>query len=1117
MAVFDFTSDTNNNSLNDNKLKSEIRDIRTAISKSGYRTRFAVMLLSDESISEATDTDDRLSNIRRGAGLDPKHGLFVLPPNSSRIEVTTFVKSFINAVQPSCLEYYRDLTKHTRRKRNRGSVPSPTMAPTTSSQPLSTLGWGIRYDVKQGIFAEFRQEMDAACRHYTSALEGLMGSEGIFETMASWSPRWNECRILADMMAFRIIRCLLWSEMGTTAAQSWINYRDRMRELVDRRGKGSTNYGWEAWESRWAKVMAQLIQRASIEAITMTDPVDSMDLSKEELEKQKQKLVIKSGNTTFMKPESVIQSVNSIPPWHHLHQPAYWLRISARHSKRRRKYASDIPDDDRIPPAQTTASAVTKRSSNYDSYLAPEPHEEHPMPPLEGFDHSADIIDRLARASQSFKTRDQLRFSERIDLETGRELLRKGAFQEGVQLLKPLWHSCSWRRERWWMPLFELIRTLGECAKGANDVGVLAGTTFELYSPHLRLFKDMKFDLMTCGKELKQQEGEEKPSTQLSAESIMSFSKIVPTFVMYILIMIVHSSLVFHSEQSHVGETTRAQLRVFSSAHPNTAPIVFTKIIASFNPDRLHFELCHDPALPPQDSAKHITLVDLLREKLSTSTTANGITTFTARANLTFQPGQNTVYILGLDVRDPGAISVASLKFNIETEYYSLLYTLDPPNFAKPNAWVLSEKSDSTREKRIGREAPWKVDILPKPPKLEVEIKDISRAIYTDEVISLEYVIRNAEDEQIAATIDTRLLSKEKPPPEISWLSHNDDDAASTTNKPDGSDPARSHTLPPLEPGADCIRTAKFTAPSSATDLVLEAKIHYFLTSDPEVPLSKIFTATLNVGCVFEASYEFSPRIHTDPWPSFFNVDSPVPGLVQRWNLVASLASFATTSIRVRHVFLEIIKAPKGLHHGVQKLGDQEEYEIAPRMMHDHSFTINTTRPPVKEHRQMTIQAVLKVTWARTETSEDVISSLPVSPMTLPPLEPRIVASAKHGTFPASSSPETASPSTAPPSSPITSLTLTMENPSQHPLTFDITTPSSESLAFSGPKQQAVTLLPYSRVDVGYRLLPLLRGGHWVTFGVKVSDRYFARDVPVLAGEGVLMADDGAGLKWWMD
>ena len=214
----------------------------------------------------------------RSTGLDPKTSLFVLPPTLSQAELRAFVLSVLSALQPLCVEYYRDLTKHARRKKNRGAIPPPTAPPTrATSHPLSQTGWNVRYDFKLGVFAEFRQEMDAAQRHYDAALDALFGSDGIFETTASWSPRWDEIRLLADTVALRHIRCQLWNMYPTSAVQSWLWYKEKLRDLLDRRGKGSSNYGWEAWESRWARIMAQLIKRAELPVFKIPQPVADAD------------------------------------------------------------------------------------------------------------------------------------------------------------------------------------------------------------------------------------------------------------------------------------------------------------------------------------------------------------------------------------------------------------------------------------------------------------------------------------------------------------------------------------------------------------------------------------------------------------------------------------------------------------------------------------------------------------------------------------------------------------------------------------------------------------------------------------------------------------------------
>jgi hypothetical protein len=142
----------------DDQIKSDINSVRSALSRSGFKTRFAAVLLSDKSILHAAELEDRLASIRRSTNLDSKTGLYFMPPVSSQSEMGAFVQGVLTTLQPSVVEYYRDLTKHARRKKARGSIPTTVSVP--SSQSLSNVGWNARYEAKQGIFAEFRQEMD---------------------------------------------------------------------------------------------------------------------------------------------------------------------------------------------------------------------------------------------------------------------------------------------------------------------------------------------------------------------------------------------------------------------------------------------------------------------------------------------------------------------------------------------------------------------------------------------------------------------------------------------------------------------------------------------------------------------------------------------------------------------------------------------------------------------------------------------------------------------------------------------------------------------------------------------------------------------------------------------
>ena len=93
-------------------------------------------------------------------------------------------------------------------------------------------------------------------------------------------------------------------------------------------------------------------------------------------------------------------------------------------------------------------------------------------------------------------------------------------------------------------------------------------------------------------------------------------------------------------------------------------------------------------------------------------------------------------------------------------------------------------------------------------------------------------------------------------------------------------------------------------------------------------------------------------------------------------------------------------------------------------------------------------------------------------------------------------------------------LDYTLENPSMHFLTFNLTMEASEHFAFSGPKTTVVQLLPISRHTVRYNLLASKRG-LWIQPQLTVVDTYFNKTLKVLPTEN--MRSDKKGLLIWVD
>jgi hypothetical protein len=444
-----FTSNPQLSTLHDNQLKSDVNNIKGVLSKSGHRTRLVVVLLSEESIIQSPEIEDRLANVRKATVLDPKSSLFFLPPNSSSVELATFAETVITTNYPLCIEYYRDLSKHTRRKRNRGFIPPPTLPPTSgTSQTLSSQGWNVRYDFKLGVFAEFRQEMDAALRSFESSYEGLLGND-VFEIIASWSPRWNEARMLADVIVIRIIRCLLWIGQTSAASVRWQAHREMMRDLVDRRGKGSSTYGWEAWEARWATVMAEIIRNVQLPDFTGSD------------------------SSLYLSPEKSF-NLDVTSPWDYLHHPGYWHKKAATHSYQRRTLVEGMPDDDKVAPDACSASQLARNGQTYDTYLCPEPHVEATL------NHSQVIEESLNKAISEFEARGQTRLVQELQIQSAKLSIRAETWDKALEKLKALWQDMTFRQEGYLDVVEDIGWALRTAASHEGDGASIVAVDWEL-------------------------------------------------------------------------------------------------------------------------------------------------------------------------------------------------------------------------------------------------------------------------------------------------------------------------------------------------------------------------------------------------------------------------------------------------------------------------------------------------------------------------------------------------------------------------------------------------------------------------------------------------------------
>lgn len=832
LSFYTFTSDPNLTTKYDNQLKSDINNIKSTLSGSGYKSRLVVGLLSEKSIVHSSDLEERLANIRKHTGLDSKTSLFFLPPQSSLVELQAFVETILSTVYPLSIEYYRDLSKHSRRKRNRGIIPPPTTPPTSgTSQTLSSQGWNVRYDFKLGVFAEFRQEMDAAVRSYEGGYEGLLGPD-VLEAIASWSPRWNEARLLADVLAFRILRCLLWNGNSTAAVRRWQLHRERIRDFVDRRGKGSSTYGWQAWEARWATVMAEMIKKVSI-------------------------LEFNSSSTTLhLPPEKAIAIGERIQPWELLHHPGYWHYAASKHLIARRNLAMSIPEEDRSPPGSSPASTTASKAYTYDTYLCPDPHEENPLPGYKGVDHSALIIDNLSKAIAEFKQRGQNRLIQELQLISGKESMRAEAWDDALRTLRPLWQKMSYRKEGWWNAVEEISWAFRSAAARAGDGGSVVAVDWELMNnSESVVMKSIDSMLIITG-------FTHQPKWHYDlSKSLQGLDAVKSKPVIVLHDAEVHSFLsatfTFEHAEGKVGEACPSQLAVTSTAMPAAAPVRISEI-------KLEFEGSMKPLVlkyvsSDQDDAEKpramlynkVSLVDEARDGRSTQV---------GEGDLTFRPSQTKVFEFSSLLREPGEARALSATFTIASELFDLEYVHAFEITTTPDIWW----GERSVKKRIARVNASSVVILPKPPKMELRFVGLQGQHYTNETITLKLEVLNEEEDDSIANLEVRLLGDGAPPLILKLPSEVESEESEKGNELTGTPLGRIASaastivdivIPPVDLPA-------------VYDLALKAS--YNLVSDIETPISRAMNMQLEIISPFEANYDFSPRIHPDPWPSFF-------------------------------------------------------------------------------------------------------------------------------------------------------------------------------------------------------------------------------------------------------
>lgn len=1052
---------TGDDSSHNEQVQIDINAIKVAISRSGFKTKLAVLLLSDRSILQAPELEEHLSAIRRATALDPKTGLFFMPPMSSQAEISTFVHTMLATLQPSCVEYYRDLTKHARRKKGRGA-PAPNLASPVSgaSQSLSTPGWNVRYEVKQGVFAEFRQEMDVAERHYSAAIEELFNAEGIFEATASWSPRWDEGRLLCDALALRVIRCQLWNSITIGAVSSWVNYRARMKDLVDRRGKGSETYGWAAWESRWAEMMAQLIRRSQVPSLE-ADVRDTAEGSGELLPPK-----------IYASPEPALVSTERLPPFHMMHHPGYWFRLAVHAARRRRQLALAIPEEDRSPPGQSPASAIAHRVPSYDLYLVPDPHEEYPLHGTEGYDHLS-AISRLTEAAVSeFDARGQLRSSARLKLDLSRDLCDSQRHAHASELLQTLWTEGTWRDDTWVDLFAELLLLLEYSARRQIDPELVLASSWELLALGPKAHPARVTSLEDCFEGLSMGTG--KVSLDMNREERLSPISI---------------AFAFGSHKTNVGEALQCQVALTCTAAPTADPLSLqgVEIVLS---NGAHIKMVHQRGGHDGSASQQVTVSDLSDSPEAIDNDS------VLHADLTIWPGKERAYNFLVHFREAIAVHLQHISIMVESPSFTLRQSF--PNDRVRKLSCFNEASAGGVEQRwLPQMDTHTVTVLPKPPKMKVLMSGLRKHYYTDETIKFDVELFNEESDAVTGKAHASLTGENGESVPLEWS-----DSNSRSNELD---------VDELSPGASRRACFILQAPPDPAKHSLVCDVQYELVSDPNTSLMQRLDVAIDFVSPFDITFDFSPMTFPGAWPSYFNTSAINPegqasGIPQRWRLGCLIKSLARDDVTVHNVSVIEDDSPSEARCEISSPDSTQAQMLKTGHSMESDVELTTQKLSLDDRRPTVLELSVKITWSLHAGSETASTLLPVPRLTLPSSEPRVLCTIAEGLD----------------DNETLTMQYHLENPSTHFLTFALTMEANELFALSGPKYRTLSLAPLSRHHVEYRLLvhdvdatEKVGNEHWIWPVLQVVDSYYHKNLKVHSGGPGVKFDEkrGIGIK----
>lgn len=579
-----------------------------------------------------------------------------------------------------------------------------------------------------------------------------------------------------------------------------------------------------------------------------------------------------------------------------------------------------------------------------------------------------------------------------------------------------------------------------------------------------------------------------------------------------------------------MGEKASSQLVISSRAQDSAMPITLKSIKIAYDGGLKNMKVRHDPEVTPEAASKD-ELVLLYNTTLrQTTNVADEFTLSKSEpilpsqyllglCNLTFPPGITKALSFEIVPRESGNMEAVSVTLCVEERDFDFEIEIANSDFLRhKDLWIESKVGLS--KQGLSNENSNMVRILPKPPKMRLEIPSLKRAYFTDELVALDVHVINEEQTDADVSLEIRLLGHSETMPDINLVSEDTLSEGTTQNVYDqgvGNYPGKlySASIGQLASAETRKINISLQAASEAEEYSLELKALYYLLLDPDTLITKTVEIVLVIVRPFEANYSLIPKLHLTPWPSYFNVDEiddssdsaskvdeRASGLCQNWSLTAKIASFGTEAIIIENVRLRMLSEPDDATCRLSPAVGfvQGEAIIMPAELQRQKFDLEVQKYSLEDGQPTALNLQMEIDWRRESplASSSTTSCVAVPELVIPFGEPRVLAVAKNEQQ----------------KNGLIHLDYTIENPSMYVLSFNLGMETSEEFAFSGAKATSLQLVPLARHTVRYSLLPLVTG-RWISPQFRAVDLHFNKTLKIHATEGI--RSDAKGTFIWVD